>query len=233
MPSSSSEISDHAEACDAKGPGRGRDRLVVEMVERDRLRFAGALHNSACQSVSGLQLFAATLSKRLADEPRALGEAIDELTTLLRQVSTELRGVVQWLRPPPMREGGLMVSLLELAAEISRSIPCEFHCDDRRMQVDSEVAKQFYHVSHAVALALVQRGTATRIEIELAADGQHGLRLSVWDDSNSSDRSAKGRELDLCNWELLELRSRAIGGTLTVDSPRSGGTCVTCHVAGA
>ena len=233
MPSSTPEISGRAEPFEGKGPGRERDRLAVEIVERDRLRVAGALHNTACQSVSGLQLFAATLPRRLADGPRGLREAIDELTTLLRQVSTELRGVVQWLRPPPMREEGLMVSLLELAAEISRAVPCEFRCDDRRMQVDPDVAKQLYEISHAAALALVQRGTATRIEIELAADRQNGLSLSIWDDSNSSDRSATGRDLDLCNWELLELRSRAIGGTLTVHSPKSGGTRVTCDVKSA
>ena len=204
--------------------------MAVQMVERDRLRLAGALHNSACQSLSGLQLLAATLLKRLPEASGALGESIDELATLLREVSAELRGVVQWLRPPPMREDGLIVSLIELAAEISRAVPCEFRCEDRRMEVDPYVAEQLYQIAHASVMAVVQRRKATRIEIELAAGLQNGLSLSVRDDADGSDGPGLGDESGPCNWDLLRVRARAIGGTLTVDALESGGTDVICHV---
>jgi signal transduction histidine kinase len=230
MPPPSTEIPDYAQAWDGEGPSRELDRLVVEMVERDRLRLAGVLHNSACQSLSGLQLLAATLLRKLPAESGGLGEGMDELAGLLRQVSTELRGIIRWLRPPPMREEGLMVSLLEFTAEISRAIPCEFCCDDRRLEVAPYVAEQLYQIAHAAALAVVQRGMATRIEISLSADHQKSLILSVLDDENFLHRSGPGCEPDLCNWELLRLRARAVGGKLTVHSPESGGTCVTCRV---
>src|SRR5580692_9735241 len=123
MPPPSTEFPESAQAGEEE-PGRERDRWVVEMVERDRLRLAGALHNSVCQNLSGLQLLAATLLKKLPPGSEDLRENIGELAGLLREVSTELRGVVEWLRPPPLRAEGLIVSLLELAAEISRAIPC-------------------------------------------------------------------------------------------------------------
>ena len=82
----------------------------------------------------------------------------------------------------------------------------------------------------ATALAAVQRRAATRIVISLAADHQHGVRLSVWCDANFSGRSGPEFEPELCNWELLRLRARAVGGTLAVDSPESGGTTVVCRV---
>jgi signal transduction histidine kinase len=230
MPPPSTEFTDIAQAGDTEGLIRERDRLAVEIVERDRLRLAGALHNSACQSLGGLQLLAATLLKRLPEGSGVVGENIGELAALLGQVSAELRGIVQWLRPPPMREAGLIVSLLELASEISRVIPCEFHCEDRRMEVDPYVAEQLYQIAHAVVLTVVQRGGATRIEISLVAERHNGVRLSVRDDANFSDRSGPGHEPDLCNWELLQLRSRAIGGKLTIYSPEAGGTEVTCQV---
>jgi two-component system sensor kinase FixL len=218
------EIPEITRSCDAEEMGREWERLAVEIVERDRQRFAGALHNSACQSLSGLQLLSATLLRKLPAESGELREDIGELSRLLRQVSTELRGVVQWLRPPPVREEGLIVSLLELAAEVSPVIPCEFRCEDRRIEVAPYVAEQLYQIAHATVLAAAQRRMATRIEIGLAA-GQNGVRLSVW-----ADRDGPACEADLCNWELLHLRSRAIGGKLTIHSPDSGGTGVTCHV---
>jgi signal transduction histidine kinase len=230
MPSPSTEVPDSAQAGDAKGLSREQDRLVVEIVERDRLRLAAALHNSACQSLSGLQLLVATLFKRLPEKSGILGENMEELATLLRQVSGELRGIVQWLRPPPMREEGLIVSLLELAAEISRAIPCEFHCDDRRIEVDPYAAEQLYQIAHALVLTVVQRGLATSIEISLAVDRQRDLRLSVRDNAVFSDRSGPGHEPDLCNWELLRLRARTIGGKLNVYPTEACGTGVTCHV---
>jgi signal transduction histidine kinase len=231
MPPPSSEIPDHARAGDGEGLSRECDRWVLEMVERDRLRLAGALHNSVCQSLSGLQLLTATCLKRLPEKSGALAEEVGELARLLRQVSTELREVVQWLRSAPMREEGLIVSLLEFAAEISRAIPCEFRCDDRRIEVDPWVAAQLYQIAHAAVLSVAQRRVATRIEIELAAQPQNGLVLSVWDDANPSQTAGPASEPDLCNWELLHVRARAIGGKLSFDSPESGGTTVTCHVA--
>ena len=231
MPPSSSDIPDPARAGDSDGLMRECDRRVVEMVERDRLRFAGALHNSACQSLSGLQLLTATFVKRLPEKSGALIEDVGELARLLRQVSTELREVVQWLRPAPMREEGLIVSLLEFAAEISRAIPCEFRCDDRRIEPDPDVAAQLYHIAHAIVLAVAQRRMATWIEIKLAAETQTGLILSVWDDAPPPQTHGPASESDFCNWELLHARARAIGGKLSIDSPDSGGTCVTCHVA--
>jgi signal transduction histidine kinase len=230
MPPPFTETPDDTQASGVEGIGREWDRLVVETVERDRLRIAAALHNSACQSLSGLQLLAATLLKKKAAGPESSGESIDEFAGVLRQVSRELREVIQWLRPPSMREQGLIVSLLELGEEISRAIPCEFRCDDRRMELDPYVAGQLFQIAHAVALAVVRRGAATRIEIALAADRQNGLTLSVWDDENFPERSGPACEPDLCDWELLRLRARAIGGKLTVRSPESGGTRVTCDL---
>jgi two-component system, NarL family, sensor kinase len=232
MPAPSTEIPDETLVRGADGPGRGSDRQTVEMVERDRLRLAGALHNSVCQTLSGLQLLTATLLQKLPAGSGALADSVDELAGLLGQASTELRGVVQWLRPPPMREEGLVVTLIECAAEISRVVPCEFQCDDRRMELDPYVAAQLYQIAHAAALAAVQRRPATRIEISLAADGPCGVRLSVWADVNFSERSGPEFEPELCNWELLRLRARAMGGKLTVDSPESGGTTVVCRVEG-
>ena len=231
MPLSSTELPDLAQAGDEQRSRREQDRWTLEVMERDRLSLAGALHNSACQSLSGLQLFAATLHKRLPESPQAVSENIEELSRLLRQVSTELRAVVQCLRPPPMREEGLIVSLLELAADSSREISCEFHCADRRREVDPYAAGQLYQIAHAAVLAALQRRVATRIEIELAADRQGGLCLSIWDNATWAQKSEPGCESGLCNWELLHLRSRAIGGELSVHSPASGGTRVTCRLA--
>ena len=230
MPPPSTDTPDDTRARGAEGVSRDSDRQTVEMVERDRLRLAGALHNSTCQTLSGLQLLAATLLKKVPAGSGALAESIDVLAGLLGQVSTELRGIVQWLRPPPMREQGLVVTLIEFAAEVSHAIPCEFQCDDRRMELDPYVAAQLYQIAHAAALAAVQRRAATRIVISLAADHQHGVRLSVWCDANFSGRSGPEFEPELCNWELLRLRARAVGGTLAVDSPESGGTTVVCRV---
>ena len=64
-------------------------------VERDRLLTAGALHNSACQSLSGLQLFAATLARRLPGEPTDLSEDVGELAKLLGDLLEALGGETQ------------------------------------------------------------------------------------------------------------------------------------------
>jgi NarL family two-component system sensor histidine kinase LiaS len=230
MPSPFSEVPVEAQESAENVSNDGQGRMIIEIVERDRLQIAGALHNSACQTLSGLQLFAATLLKRLPGESADLSENVHELEKLLWQASTELRAVLHWLRPPPLREEGLIVSLVELAADISSAVPCEFHCEDRRMEMEPDVARQLYQIAYASAGALAQRRAASRIDILLKGDPENGVILSIFNEDHPASTEASDGAPELCNWELLRLRARAIGGTLTVDSSESGGLRVTCMV---
>jgi len=203
-------------------------KRFVAVLGSDRERLARALHDSTCQSLSGLQMLAGTIQRALLKEG-IQKENLDELLALIGKVSDEFRSAVRWLKTPAMNPQGLIVSLLELEAEIGRSVPCEFECEDRKLSIPPYVGQQLYHIAHRVLQRAVER-RAQRIAMALSGTPQGGLRLAITADALEVDNLDGTEEPGLWNWDLLALRAEAIGGALTRTSIPNGGSRVECSV---
>ena len=229
MPPGATPPADHLQTRGPENPAREESRRTLGAIERDRSTVAKLLHDTACQSLSGLQLLGSTLLLSKNGVSEDAGASLKDLVMLLRQASAELRTVVEWLHPPVLRKEGLIVSLVDLCTKTSESIPCEFHCDNRRAELDLCIAEQFYQIAQAAVMEVMQRGEATRLEIALEIQSPEAATLSVWNDATPSGGGSESERVPF-NEGLPGLRARAIGGRLTVAATSSGGTCVTCSV---
>ena len=231
MPSGATPPADHLYDRALENSSLEESRRMLAAIERDRSAVAKLLHDTVCQSLSGLQLLGSTLLLSNSNENGAskdAGAGLNDLVILLRQASAELRTVIDLLLPPPMRAAGLIVSLVGLCAETSERVPCEFHCADRRAKIDPAIAEQFSKIARTVVMAIAQRGAATRIEVSLEIHSSEAAIISIWNDAAPVAEASRNEHLPF-NVGLLELRARAIGGSLTA-LPDAGGTRVTCRV---
>jgi signal transduction histidine kinase len=89
---------------------------------------------------------------------------------------------------------------------------------DMRLPEPIEVAV-YYVASEALANA-AKHGQASRMEVSLAT-GNDGLLLSIRDDGVGGAEPGRGSGL-----VGLQDRIEALGGTITIDSPPGGGTCI-------
>ena len=77
-----------------------------ETVAHLRAEIASALHDGACQTLSGIALMARVLSHRLETENNAArAQEVTELGELVERAAGELRDLIRELRPTGGQEG--------------------------------------------------------------------------------------------------------------------------------
>jgi PAS domain S-box-containing protein len=183
---------------------------LVEVADAERKRIQRNLHDGAQQRITSVLLCLGRLRVQ-SDEPvELLDLAIDELAAGLEEIRTLARG----LHPALLSERGLAAAIEALALRVPMAIELEALPEER---LPEPVEAAAYYVV-AEALANVQKHAgARRVVVSVTADG-HGLDVRVADDGGGG-ADANGHGL-----RSLADRVEALGGRLTVQSPRRGGT---------
>jgi PAS domain S-box-containing protein len=189
---------------------------LVEVADAERKRIQRNLHDGAQQRITSVLLCLGRLRSQ-SDEPvELLDFAIDELAAGL----DEIRALANGLHPSLLSERGLAAALEALALRVPMAIELEALPDER---LPEPIEAAAYYVV-AEALANVQKhAAARRVVVSVTAD-RHGLDVRVADDG-AGGADAGGHGL-----RGLADRVEALGGRLTVESPRRGGTVLRAAV---
>jgi signal transduction histidine kinase len=127
----------------------------------------------------------------------------------------DLREIAHGIHPPILAEGGLGPALKTLARRSAIPIDLDVRAKDRLPEA-VEVAA-YYVVSEALTnVTKYARASVVHVEVEA---GDRILRVAVRDDGLGGADPALGSGL-----LGLKDRAEAIGGKLTLQSPRGGGT---------
>jgi signal transduction histidine kinase len=198
---------------------RSRAR-IVEVVQTERRRLERELHDGAQQRLVALSLRLTALERQLAGQPRAV-HAVEEAKRELDQSLRELRELARGIHPAVVTERGLPVALDGL---ISRAtIPVELEVElDRRPPEAVELAA-YYLVSESLTnLAKHAHASSARVEVVREADC---LVVEVADDGVGGAVIDGGSGL-----RGMQDRVDALGGRLSVTSPKGGGTRIRAEI---
>ena len=188
---------------------------IVATADATRRRIERDLHDGAQQ-----QLVSLALELRAAQEaiPPELGELRAELSGVidgLKSLLDDLREIAHGIHPPILAEGGLGPALKTLARRSAIPIDLDVRAKDRLPEA-VEVAA-YYVVSEALTnVTKYARASVVHVEVEA---GNRILRVAVRDDGLGGADPALGSGL-----VGLKDRAEAIGGKMTLQSPRGGGT---------
>ena len=197
-------------------------RNMTAVVERERQRFVGELHDDALQKLTAAELH---LARALTGEP-ADEDALREVRAQLRDTETALRRLVLDIRPPSLESSrGLEESILDrlemleatgIKTEIDLDVPADLSLDTKAI-VFREVAEAIGNVE--------RHSEAKTVQVSLkVADG--GLLGRIRDDGRGfvvTERSDLPGHLG-----LLGLRERALmaGGRYKIESKPGAGTFI-------
>ncbi|MPV36663.1 histidine kinase [Georgenia subflava] len=198
------------------------------LMERERI--ARDLHDSVNHALFGLQARAQVVRRALErDDPHLAREAAHDLEDLARQATTEMRALLDELRPQ-VAAGDLRQQLAVLADVVR-------HRDGLavRMSLPGEVLPAFddattEHLCRIVGESLhntVKHAGATAATVTGAVDHRH-LTLTVSDDGRGFDTGVGGHVGH--GRRTMRERARLCGGDLTVVSRPGQGTTVTVTV---
>ena len=209
---------------------RARELSVAE----ERARLARELHDSVTQTLFSLTLAAESAAAMAEAGGAGLAEQLGRVRELARTGLTEMRSMVETLRPVDVGTDGLAgtlrkrVELLRRVHDVRLSLRARGPAQLQDRTVEREV---LLVASEALANAL-QHAEASAIEVTLDTGGE-AVRLVVADDGRGFDLPGTLRQSRRLGLTSMRERAEALGGTVHVDTAPGTGTRVTLEVPGA
>jgi signal transduction histidine kinase/uncharacterized protein YoaH (UPF0181 family) len=194
---------------------------IVATADATRQRIERDLHDGAQQQLVSLALEVRTaqaaVPPELARQRADLGHVAEGLTDVL----DGLREIALGLHPSILTEGGLGPALNTLAHRSPIPVELDVHAESR-LPEPVEVAA-YYVVSEALTNAAKHaHASNVRVEVDMR---DRVLRVAVRDDGDGGAEPARGSGL-----LGLKDRAEAIGGTISLESPRDEGTCLVAEL---
>jgi len=190
---------------------------IVEAADEERRRIERNLHDGAQQHLVSLALRLRNAAESLGDDPQGTRELLERADLELAVALEELRELAQGIHPAVLSERGLRPALEGLAARVPVTVQIAALPDERL--ADAVEVAVYYLVAEALTnvVKYAQASVATvRVEV---ADGL--VVVEVVDDGVGGTSAGSGSGL-----RGLADRVEALGGVLTIDSPRGSGTRV-------
>jgi signal transduction histidine kinase len=192
---------------------RSRARLV-DAFDAERSRIERDLHDGAQQRLVALGM---TLGlARLAD-PAEVPGLVDKAYDQANAALGELRDLIRAIHPQILTDRGLPAAVRELADRSPVPVSVTLALDERPPAPVERAA--YFAVSEALANAAKHSGCTT-VLVHGARSGE-ALAIEVRDDGHGGADPSNGTGLT-----GLADRIAVVGGTLTLDSPAGGPTCV-------
>jgi signal transduction histidine kinase len=189
---------------------------LVKAGDEERRRLERNLHDGAQQRFVSVVLRLRLARDRLASDPAAAAELLEQVAHELDTGLQELREIARGLHPAILGDHGLRHALEALAARIT--IPATIDVPDERLPGQVE-ATAYYIVSEAMT-NVAKHAAARHAQVAVRVDGDV-VRCEVSDDGRGGADASTGTG-------ILGLRDRAeaAGGTLSIVSPPGQGTVV-------
>ncbi len=223
IPSAPSEAAELAQAYNEMLDQLESERLestrrVLSAQERERLWVAQELHDEVGQTLTGMLLMLARVSR---DAPPELAPSLEQLLETTRASIDDVRRIAQRLRPEPLEELGLPGALLALSRRMREQselrITCRIPADLPPQPPERELV--VYRVAQEALTNAIRHADATSVSIALQLRSER-LTLSVRDDGRGMRTGYRERG------GVRGMRERAglVGGTLSIASRDRAGT---------
>jgi PAS domain S-box-containing protein len=194
---------------------------IVEAGDAERRRIERNLHDGAQQRLVAVAL---TLRRTEVELERGTTDAralLQAASAELAEALAELRELARGIHPAILSERGLVPALETIAGRYA--LPVELSADlDDRLPEQAEAAA-YYLVAEAMTNAS-KHAKASSVRVEVGRDERSAVvRVADDGDGGADERRGSG----LCG---LRDRVEALGGTLTLESPRGRGTTITARI---
>jgi two-component system sensor histidine kinase UhpB len=198
-------------------------------VEQERRRIARELHDETGQSLTSVLIGLRVLEG--ANTLSQVQEHVEELRRIVREALEGVRRLAEGLRPAAVEELGLVAALRRLAADCSRTFGVPIEVDSAELPgagLDLAAEVELYRIAQEALTNVGRHARARRVEVCLRLEAGE-VRLSVRDDGRGIEAAGPvGHGL-----RNIRERAQALGGALTIQSWRGGGTLVTVTVPAA
>jgi two-component system sensor kinase FixL len=205
---------------------RELERQLLEISDREQARIGQDLHDGLCQLLVSATFDCNMLERHLLENSRAEAGEVRRISGLLDDAITQARQVARGLYPVQLGADGLMAALEELASNVSFrfKINCAVECSRPISLPSNATATHLYRIAQEAVNNAVRHGHPNVIRILLKCADEH-LELAVSDDGIGIPALPVQQGMGL---NIMDYRTRAIGGRFQVQPRAGGGTLISC-----
>lgn len=210
----------------AQAEHRRLEREILAVSERERHSIGADLHDNLGQQLTALELMCTMLKADTVAHPE-LTARLEMMSRMLREAVSQTRSLARGLVPISNDPDALPIGLAELAERTNGlgRTKCRFEAPDAFSLSDATAAGHLYRIAQESVNNALKHAKATEIVIRLEQTNDT-VTLEISDDGVGLPKGkSRGRGLGL---GVMQHRASAIGGELSVTSPRAGGVTVRC-----
>ena len=192
---------------------------IVTAREEERKRLRRDLHDGVGPSLAGILLKLQAAQSRRDDVER--DAILTEIREETRGAITEVRRVVDDLRPPAIDEVGLVGAIRQRGASLSSdALVYEINGPDQLPSLPAAVEVAAFRIASEAMTNVARHSGASRCRIDVELDVTLGLTVS------DNGHGSSGATTHGVGWTSMTERAAELGGSCTISSRREGGLVI-------
>jgi signal transduction histidine kinase len=210
----------HAE--EAEQEMRQLSQQLVAAQEEERKKLTRELHDHVGQMLTALRLEIGRAQRERPGLDARTSQTLAECKALVDTILRSVRDLVMGLRPSMLDDFGLQAALEWHVRDLARrySLPVDLDVEGQLDDLPDQYRTCVYRIVQEALTNSVRHADAKRVRVHVLG-GPDILTVVVADDGVGFDRTQHLPGLGLRG---MEERVREIGGTITIQSPPTGGT---------
>src|SRR4029453_18495730 len=193
----------------------------------EQQRLGQELHDGLCQHLTAVAFMARSVALRLKNHRVIDASDIEKIAELVNEAAADTRNLSRALHRIDVDAAGLVDALQDLVDREIWKTPCRLEVRPSFHIHDDATAAQLYRIAREAVINANKHAQAREIVIKLEQTRQE-MVMRVTDDGVGFPFEPKLKPG--LGYHIMKYRAQMIGGRLEIDSPKRGGTCVSCYL---
>ena len=206
---------------------KGLEGEILEISDREQQRLGQELHDGLCQHLTAVAFMARSVGLRLKNHRVIDAADIEKIAQLVNDAATDTRNLSRALHRIDVDAAGFVKALQDLVDREIWRIPCRLEFKPSFRIENDIAAAELYRIAREAVINANKHSQAREIVIRLERVNNE-MVLRVTDDGGGFSSEPKTRRG--LGTHIMGYRARLIGARLEIDSPKGGGTRVSCYL---
>ena len=206
---------------------KGLEGEMLAISDREQQRLGQELHDGLCQHLTAVAFMARSVALRLKNHRVIEVKDIEKIAELVNAAATDTRSLSRALHRMDVDAAGFVTALEDLVDREIWRIPCRLEAKESFHIEDDAAAAHLYRIAREAVINANKHAQAREIVVKLERS-REGMVLRVIDDGVGFANEPKLKQGLGCH--IMNYRAQLIGGQLEIDSPKRGGTRVSCYL---
>jgi signal transduction histidine kinase len=206
---------------------KGLEDEILAVSDREQQRLGQELHDGICQHLTAVAFMARSVATRLKNHRVIDAADIEKIAQLVNDAASDARELSRALHRMDVDSAGLVTALQDLVDREIWRTPCRLEVKPSFHIQDDAVAAQLYRIAREAVINANKHAQAREIVVRLERC-REGIAMRVTDDGVGFSNESKLKQG--LGFHIMKYRAQLIGGRLEIDSPKRGGTRLSCHL---